>query len=193
MPDTTPPLPDFRSGFSIRDLPDGGKVLGRVDQEEVLLVRTGDAVFAVGPHCTHYHGPLVARRRRHHSVPMAPRLLQPAHRRGGACPSAGSDSLLARRAHRRLGLRQRTNDRGARTCTAIFEFHADVHRHRRGRRRRPRRRGRPASGPTPIRATGSVSNTGSSPSARVKLRPGTCWAIENDSTQCRSSGVSITT
>src|SRR6266487_3543727 len=59
MADTTPPLPDFSSGFSIRDLPDGGKVLGRVDQEEVLLVRTGDAVFAVGPHCTHYHGPLV--------------------------------------------------------------------------------------------------------------------------------------
>ena len=59
MADTTPPLPDFSSGFSIRDLSDGAKVLGRVDQEEVLLVRTGDAVFAVGPHCTHYHGPLV--------------------------------------------------------------------------------------------------------------------------------------
>jgi len=51
--------PDFRSGFPIQNLPDGGKVLGRVDEEDVLLVRTGDAIFAFGAHCTHYHGPLV--------------------------------------------------------------------------------------------------------------------------------------
>src|SRR6476620_5353217 len=57
MAETT--LPDFRSGFPIHDLPNGGKVLGRVDEEDVLLVRTGDALFAVGAHCTHYHGPLV--------------------------------------------------------------------------------------------------------------------------------------
>ena len=56
-PTTT--LPDFRSGFPIQNLPDGGKVLGRVDEEDVLLVRTGDAIFAFGAHCTHYHGPLV--------------------------------------------------------------------------------------------------------------------------------------
>src|SRR6476469_8901442 len=57
MAETT--LPDFRSGFPIHDLPNGGKVLGRVGEDDVVLVRTGDALFAFGAHCTHYHGPLV--------------------------------------------------------------------------------------------------------------------------------------
>jgi NADPH-dependent 2,4-dienoyl-CoA reductase/sulfur reductase-like enzyme/nitrite reductase/ring-hydroxylating ferredoxin subunit len=54
--DATPP--DFRRGISVRDLQDGGMVVGRVDADEVLLARTGDKFFAVGAHCTHYHGPL---------------------------------------------------------------------------------------------------------------------------------------
>ena len=29
-----------------------------VDGEEVLIIRRGDEVFAIGAHCTHYHGPL---------------------------------------------------------------------------------------------------------------------------------------
>src|SRR5207247_2193837 len=37
---------------------DGGKLVGHVGGEEVLVVRRGDEVFAVGVHCTHYHGPL---------------------------------------------------------------------------------------------------------------------------------------
>ncbi len=57
MAETTA-LPEFRNGFPLRDLPDGGKILGRVDTEEALLVRRGDALFAFGAHCTHYHGPL---------------------------------------------------------------------------------------------------------------------------------------
>src|SRR5262245_2344417 len=56
--ENTPATPDFRSGLPFADLPDGGMVLGRVDTEEVILVRQGDALFAVGAHCTHYHGPL---------------------------------------------------------------------------------------------------------------------------------------
>jgi NADPH-dependent 2,4-dienoyl-CoA reductase/sulfur reductase-like enzyme/nitrite reductase/ring-hydroxylating ferredoxin subunit len=51
-------LPDFRNGFPLRDLPDGSKVPGRVDTEDAILVRQGDAMYAVGAHCTHYHGPL---------------------------------------------------------------------------------------------------------------------------------------
>jgi len=52
------PKPDFRNGFSVRDLPDGGMVLGQVDAEDVVLVRRGGEFFAVGALCTHYHGPL---------------------------------------------------------------------------------------------------------------------------------------
>jgi apoptosis-inducing factor 3 len=50
--------PDFRNGYALGDLPDGGTVSGRVDTEEAILVRRGDRLFAVGAHCTHYHGPL---------------------------------------------------------------------------------------------------------------------------------------
>ena len=50
--------PDFRNGFSIRDLPDGSMKLGQVDGEELVLVHRGDEFFAVGAHCTHYGGPL---------------------------------------------------------------------------------------------------------------------------------------
>ena len=50
--------PDFRSGISLHKLADGGMVLGRVDTEDAILVRQGDALYAVGAHCTHYHGPL---------------------------------------------------------------------------------------------------------------------------------------
>jgi NADPH-dependent 2,4-dienoyl-CoA reductase/sulfur reductase-like enzyme/nitrite reductase/ring-hydroxylating ferredoxin subunit len=50
---------DFRSGVPFADLPDGGMIAGRVDADDVLLTRHGNALFAVGAHCTHYHGPLV--------------------------------------------------------------------------------------------------------------------------------------
>jgi NADPH-dependent 2,4-dienoyl-CoA reductase/sulfur reductase-like enzyme/nitrite reductase/ring-hydroxylating ferredoxin subunit len=50
--------PDLGNGVTIHDLPDGGMVAGHVDGEEAILARTGDALFAVGAYCTHYHGPL---------------------------------------------------------------------------------------------------------------------------------------
>lgn len=53
------PLPDLTRGIAFRDLPDGGKVLGTVGEEEVILLRRGDAVFACGAYCTHYHGALM--------------------------------------------------------------------------------------------------------------------------------------
>ena len=52
------PKADLRSGVDLRDLPDGGMVLGNVEAEEVILVRRGNDIFAVGAQCTHYHGPL---------------------------------------------------------------------------------------------------------------------------------------
>ena len=48
--------PDLKSGVSIASISDSGKLLGVVDGEEVLLVRSGTQFFAVGAYCTHYHG-----------------------------------------------------------------------------------------------------------------------------------------
>ena len=50
--------PDLSLGISAAELPDGGKLIGHVGQEPVLLVRRGPDVFAIGAHCTHYSGPL---------------------------------------------------------------------------------------------------------------------------------------
>jgi apoptosis-inducing factor 3 len=56
---TAPRGPDLREGLTLAQLPDGHKLVGHVDGDEVLLVRRGLNVFAVGAQCTHYHGPLV--------------------------------------------------------------------------------------------------------------------------------------
>jgi len=50
--------PDFKNGVPLASIPEGEKLLGMVDDEEVLLVRRGAEFLAVGAHCTHYHGPL---------------------------------------------------------------------------------------------------------------------------------------
>src|SRR3954469_12696570 len=50
--------PDLKAGISLDQLADGGMVLGTVDGEEVIIVRRQDEFFALGAHCTHYHGPL---------------------------------------------------------------------------------------------------------------------------------------
>ena len=51
--------PDLAHGIPEATLPDGGKLVGHVGDDEVLLVRRGADIFAIGAHCTHYHGPLV--------------------------------------------------------------------------------------------------------------------------------------
>jgi len=50
--------PDFTKGIPVHDLRDGSILRGRVDTEEAILLRRGDQFFAIGAHCTHYHGPL---------------------------------------------------------------------------------------------------------------------------------------
>ena len=55
---SAPSGPDFRIGVSLASLPDGAMVQGHVGDEAVLLVRRGDAIFAVGAFCTHYGAPL---------------------------------------------------------------------------------------------------------------------------------------
>jgi len=53
----TPQGPDLTQGVALTDFVDG-KLLGHVGDEEVLLVQSSGEIFAVGAHCTHYHGPL---------------------------------------------------------------------------------------------------------------------------------------
>jgi apoptosis-inducing factor 3 len=49
---------DLTTGVHVEALKDGGVISGRVGDQEVALVRTGERFFAVGAHCTHYHGAL---------------------------------------------------------------------------------------------------------------------------------------
>ncbi len=54
---TPPSGPDLTKGVALGDFVDD-KLLGHVGDDEVLLVRSGSEIFAVGAHCSHYHGPL---------------------------------------------------------------------------------------------------------------------------------------
>ena len=49
---------DLSKGVSAAGLDDGGMVLGHVGDKDVVLVRSGGELFAVGANCTHYRGPL---------------------------------------------------------------------------------------------------------------------------------------
>lgn len=51
--------PDLVQGIALAELADGGKLVGHVGDEEILLVRRGTVILAVDAFCTHYHGPLV--------------------------------------------------------------------------------------------------------------------------------------
>jgi NADPH-dependent 2,4-dienoyl-CoA reductase/sulfur reductase-like enzyme/nitrite reductase/ring-hydroxylating ferredoxin subunit len=53
-----PTGPDFAQGIELAEIADGGMLAGHVGEDEVLLVRQGTEVFAVGAHCMHYHAPL---------------------------------------------------------------------------------------------------------------------------------------
>ena len=45
--------PDFTQGVAYAELVAAGKLSGHVGDEEVLLVLSGERIFAVGAHCTH--------------------------------------------------------------------------------------------------------------------------------------------
>lgn len=50
--------PDLTQGLALSKLVDGATLVGHADGEQILLVRRGSEIFAVGTQCTHYHGPL---------------------------------------------------------------------------------------------------------------------------------------
>ncbi len=51
--------PDLTQGVDFAELERDGKLVGRVGEEEVLLVLRENEVFAIGAHCSHYHAPLI--------------------------------------------------------------------------------------------------------------------------------------
>src|SRR5262245_58108463 len=50
--------PDLSQAIPLDDVPRSGTLIGHANGEEIVLVRVDDDVFAISPHCTHYHGPL---------------------------------------------------------------------------------------------------------------------------------------
>jgi NADPH-dependent 2,4-dienoyl-CoA reductase/sulfur reductase-like enzyme/nitrite reductase/ring-hydroxylating ferredoxin subunit len=52
-----PTGPDLTQGVALADF-SNGQLVGHVGDEDVLLVQSGAEIFAIGAHCTHYHGPL---------------------------------------------------------------------------------------------------------------------------------------
>jgi apoptosis-inducing factor 3 len=54
---TSPAGPDLTQGVLLSDFT-GQTLSGHVGDLEVLLVRAGAEIFAIDPHCSHYHGPL---------------------------------------------------------------------------------------------------------------------------------------
>jgi apoptosis-inducing factor 3 len=54
----TPPAgPDLTAGVALAEFT-GATLLGHVGDQEVLLVRSGQEIFAIDAHCSHYSGPL---------------------------------------------------------------------------------------------------------------------------------------
>lgn len=51
--------PDLSLGISSSQLPDGGMLAGHLGDAEVLLLRAGDKLYAIGATCTHYGAPLI--------------------------------------------------------------------------------------------------------------------------------------
>src|ERR1700741_3540924 len=49
---------DFSAGVALDELPDGALLQGKLGEVDVLLVRRGEEIFAVGANCPHYGGPL---------------------------------------------------------------------------------------------------------------------------------------
>jgi NADPH-dependent 2,4-dienoyl-CoA reductase/sulfur reductase-like enzyme/nitrite reductase/ring-hydroxylating ferredoxin subunit len=52
------PGPDLAAGVPATDVADGAMLAGHVGDDAVLVARVGGELFAIGAHCTHYHGPL---------------------------------------------------------------------------------------------------------------------------------------
>ena len=50
--------PELSEGVPLASLPEGAPFAGHVGDEQVVVVKRGEEVFAIGASCTHYGGPL---------------------------------------------------------------------------------------------------------------------------------------
>ena len=50
--------PDLTAGIAASELAGGQMLVGHVGEENVLLARRGQEIFAIGANCSHYNGPL---------------------------------------------------------------------------------------------------------------------------------------
>ena len=149
-----PSGPDLAQGVAIEDFVDG-KLLGHVGDEEVLLVRRGDEIFAVGAHCTHYHGPLAEGlgRRRKRALPVASRLFRFAHGEAARAPALSPIACWNVEARDgRIVVRQKREQPKAARQNRQSRRAAANH-HRRRRRRRLCRRGNAAAARLPRAAS----------------------------------------
>ena len=53
------PKVDLSKGVPASTLSDGGMILGRVGDQDVVVARVKDELFAIRAQCSHYRGPLV--------------------------------------------------------------------------------------------------------------------------------------
>jgi apoptosis-inducing factor 3 len=51
-------MTDLAGGVALEDLADGGLCVGKLGDQDVLLIRRGESCFAIGAACTHYHAAL---------------------------------------------------------------------------------------------------------------------------------------
>lgn len=56
--DRGPEVPDFKAGVPLASIPDGQATRGKVGDDDIIVVRRGDQLFAIGASCSHYSGPL---------------------------------------------------------------------------------------------------------------------------------------
>jgi len=56
MTDSTPL--DLKAGVPLEHIADGAMLSGQIDGDDALLLRQGDAFYAIGAQCTHYHAAL---------------------------------------------------------------------------------------------------------------------------------------
>jgi NADPH-dependent 2,4-dienoyl-CoA reductase/sulfur reductase-like enzyme/nitrite reductase/ring-hydroxylating ferredoxin subunit len=52
------PRRDLRDGVALTELDGGRIVAGQVDDDDVIVLARDGELFAIGAHCSHYHGPL---------------------------------------------------------------------------------------------------------------------------------------